>query len=146
MNVLYPLVAFDVIPRKNIDGKSKLAYICTMSAKKPQDAGNMSARQRRRDINRSWRKGRDGQDRLPHNMHLVLAEFDNNVEKLAEALDITPQAIYAWGKFIPELQCYKIEDLTKPRVLASQLNPKCARRRRKLENQIGLDGKEPASA
>lgn len=49
----------------------------------------------------------------------VLPHFNNSVRELAEALDITVQAVYAWGDDVPKLRRYEIQELLAERVTGS---------------------------
>lgn len=41
----------------------------------------------------------------------ALKHFDNKVRKLAAALNLSVQAIYAWGDEVPRLRAYEIRDI-----------------------------------
>ena len=41
----------------------------------------------------------------------ALKHFDNKVRTLAEALNLSVQAIYAWGDTVPRLRQYEIRDI-----------------------------------
>lgn len=41
----------------------------------------------------------------------ALQHFDNKVRNLAGALNLSVQAIYAWGDTVPRLRAYEIRDI-----------------------------------
>jgi hypothetical protein len=49
-------------------------------------------------------------------------EHFGSVIKLADALDITRDAVYKWGDTVPELTAYKLQVLTAGKL---QVDPRC---------------------
>ena len=50
----------------------------------------------------------------------VLAHFNNDSYEVADALDITRQAVEQWGRVVPQGSAYKLEVLTKGKL---KVNP-----------------------
>ncbi len=50
----------------------------------------------------------------------ALQLFDNSTRKLAEALGLSVQAIYAWGDKVPPLRAYQIRDIVSERQSTEQ--------------------------
>lgn len=44
-------------------------------------------------------------------------DFFGGVKKLSDALGIWPQAVYKWGETVPDLQAYKIQVLSKNKLM-----------------------------
>jgi DNA-binding transcriptional regulator YdaS (Cro superfamily) len=53
-------------------------------------------------------------------------EYFGGVKKVADALEIWPQAVYQWGDIVPEKTAYKIETITNGvlRVMGSDYEPR----------------------
>lgn len=51
------------------------------------------------------------------------AEWAGSRYKLAKLLNLTPQAVYAWGDEVPELYAYRLERLSGGRLKAPEPKP-----------------------
>lgn len=49
----------------------------------------------------------------------AIAQF-GSVRKLAQALDLSVQAVYKWGKTVPPLRVYQIRDILRERAASGQ--------------------------
>jgi hypothetical protein len=49
-------------------------------------------------------------------------DYFGGVKNLADALGIWPAAIYQWGEYVPELQGYKIQVITKNKLKQETTN------------------------